>query len=186
LVEAFEKAAKSEPCKVVLFHTPGPIFSAGLDYSALYNSLRTSKMKPESITKKYAKAVRALTDCLIQFPKILVAQVQGPAMGLGFMMLTFFDFVYASNQATFSAPYAKLGQSPEGCSSYMLPMVAGRLKANEILIQGLVLRASEAMSANLVSQVYPHNNNFTSQVHTALNDITPLNSEVNMRSLFVV
>jgi len=62
---------------------------------------------------------------LSTFPKPVIAAVNGPALGVGVAILALCDVVYASDKASFSCPYAKLCQTPEGCSSYTLPKIIG-------------------------------------------------------------
>ena len=40
-------------------------------------------------------------------------------------MLSLCDIVYASDKAVFHCPYAKLGQTPEGCASFTFPQALG-------------------------------------------------------------
>jgi peroxisomal 3,2-trans-enoyl-CoA isomerase len=54
-----------------------------------------------------------------------------------------------------STPFSKLGQSPEGCSSYLFPKLMGSKRANEILLLDGVLTAGEAKQAGLVTEVFP-------------------------------
>lgn len=62
---------------------------------------------------------------LIGFPKLLVAVINGAAIGLGVAMLPLFDIVYASDKASFYCPYSRLAQTPEACASYTLPLCMG-------------------------------------------------------------
>ena len=70
---------------------------------------------------------------MISFPKPLVAAVNGSAVGLGTTILPLCDIVYASDKATFSCPYSRLGHTPEGCGSYTLPQVLGMAMVSDWL-----------------------------------------------------
>lgn len=59
-------------------------------------------------------------------------------------------------KATFVAPFTKIAQSPEGCSSYTFPKLMGHIKAAEFLLFNRKLTAQEAFDRNLVTEVIPH------------------------------
>ena len=67
---------------------------------------------------------------LVQFPKPIIAGVNGNAMGLGVTMLPLFDMVFASDSAEFYLPYSKLGQVPEGGATYTFPSLLGKLQVS--------------------------------------------------------
>ena len=71
---------------------------------------------------------REFLRTLVQFPKILIAGVNGDTMGLGVTMLPLFDLVFASDKAEFFLPYSKLGQVPEGGATYTFPYNYGKLQ----------------------------------------------------------
>ena len=68
---------------------------------------------------------RKFVGSFIDFPKPLVAAINGPAVGIPVTLLGLFDIVYATDRATFHTPFMQLGQSPEGCSSFMFPRIMG-------------------------------------------------------------
>lgn len=71
---------------------------------------------------------RDFLKALVQFPKPIIAGVNGNAMGLGVTMLPLFDMVIANDKAEFYLPYAKLGQVPEGGATYTFPNLCGKLQ----------------------------------------------------------
>ncbi len=92
---------------------------------------------------------------IVNCDKPVMAAVNGPAVGVGLTMLLHSDLVYASEAATFRSPFPHLGVVPEAGSSLLLPMTVGNAWANDIFIAGRVLNAAEALSAGLVSRVFP-------------------------------
>uniref|UniRef100_A0A8R1ERW8 Uncharacterized protein n=1 Tax=Caenorhabditis japonica TaxID=281687 RepID=A0A8R1ERW8_CAEJA len=91
----------------------------------------------------------------IRHEKPLIGLVNGPAVGIAVTVLGLFDYVIASDRATFHTPFAPLGQSPEGCSSYTFPLLMGPLKASELLLFCKKISAETAKSYGLVNEVVP-------------------------------
>jgi enoyl-CoA hydratase/carnithine racemase len=85
--------------------------------------------------------------------KPIVAAVEGFAVGIGTTMLLHCDLAFAARSATFRLPFVTLGLSPEGASSYLLPLVAGSKKAAELLMLGEAFNAEAAAAAGLVNAV---------------------------------
>lgn len=92
---------------------------------------------------------------LINYPKIIIALVNGPAIGIGVTLLGLCDAAYASNTATFRTPFIKLGLCAEGTSSYLLPRILGRSLATELLFFNRELTAEEALRSGLISRIIP-------------------------------
>lgn len=141
-------AAKYDDSNLVMLSGLGNVFCSGIDLHFLQSGDR------KVVARQMVDALRDFTKTLITFPKLIVAVVTGPAIGLGMTMLPLCDVVYASDKATFFLPYAQLAQTPEGCSSYTLPQALGMAMANELLIGGRKITAIEACQLGLVSQVY--------------------------------
>ena len=75
-----------------------------------------------------ALVLRNFMASIIEYPKVLVAAVNGPAIGIAATMLGVFDAVYLSDQALLRTPFASTAQAPEGCASYTFPRIMGRVK----------------------------------------------------------
>ena len=94
-------------------------------------------------------------NSFISLDKPLIGLINGPAVGISVTVMAMFDLILASDKATFSAPFTKIAQSPEACSSYTFPKMMGSLKASEFLLFNRKLTAHEAYERNLVTQVIP-------------------------------
>ncbi|XP_052232679.1 chromodomain Y-like protein isoform X2 [Dreissena polymorpha] len=128
-------AAKYDDSTVVMLSGLGNVFCSGIDLHYLTTGDR------KVAAKEMADSLRDLIRKFISFPKLIVAVVTGPAIGLGSAILPLCDIVYASDKASFYMPYAQLSQTPEGCASYTLPDTVGAAMANELLIDGRKITA---------------------------------------------
>src|SRR6266851_6678868 len=64
---------------------------------------------------------KQMIDALRVLDKPLVGAVRGTGVGSGATMLTYFDFVYASQNARFQYPFINLALVPEFGTSFSLP-----------------------------------------------------------------
>src|SRR5215212_7432002 len=87
--------------------------------------------------------------------KPFVARVAGPAAGIGFSYVLASDFVVASEDATFSQSFVRVGLMPGGGATHLLPALVGRAKAFELMATGDKLTAQDALRLGLVSRVVP-------------------------------
>ncbi|HYF09067.1 MAG TPA: enoyl-CoA hydratase-related protein [Acetobacteraceae bacterium] len=96
---------------------------------------------------------RDFLGALIACPKPVVAAAAGFAIGIGTTMLLHCDLVYAAENAVFRMPFVDLGLCPEGGSSLLVPLRAGQLLANELLMLGEAFGPDTALRAGIANAV---------------------------------
>ncbi|XP_074549524.1 enoyl-CoA delta isomerase 2 [Halichoeres trimaculatus] len=151
IVAALEQAANDDSAITVITGA-GDYFSSGNDLS---NFTQAAQGGAEELAKSSGEILRKYVQAYINFPKPLIAVVNGPAVGIGTTVLGLFDLVFATDRATFHTPFIPLGQSPEGCSSYTFPKIMGTAKACEVLLFNKKLTATQAYNYGLVTEVFP-------------------------------
>ena len=67
-------------------------------------------MHPQKLHDFIVKNNAAIFDAFIDFPKPLMVAANGPAIGACVTSATLCDAIIASEKATFSTPFAKLGE----------------------------------------------------------------------------
>lgn len=163
IMAALQQAAKDDSVLTV-FTGAGDFYSSGNDLS---NFTKIPEEGVEESAKRGGELLREYVKAYIDFPKPLVAVVNGPAVGIPVTVLGLFDLVYATERATFQTPFSQLGQSAEGCSSYTFPKIMGLAKASEMLLFNKKLTAVQACELGLVTEVFP-DSSFQSEVWTRL------------------
>ncbi|SIR24821.1 enoyl-CoA hydratase-related protein [Bosea sp. TND4EK4] len=144
LIAALAAAEADASIRAVLLTGAGGCFTSGND------------IKDFAIAAASGEGPRIAIDFLTAIStarKPIVAAVEGFAVGIGTTMLLHCDLAFAGEGATFRLPFVTLGLSPEGGSSYLLPLVAGAKKAAELLMLGEAFGTEAAMQAGLLNAV---------------------------------
>jgi len=164
------KEAENDPNTTMVALTgTGTYFSSGNDLSNLTNI--TTTVEEAAINGR--KVLLEFVSSMIDFPKPIVAVVNGPAVGIAVTLLGLMDAVYATDRATFVTPFSALGQSPEACSSLTFPRIMGASKANEMLLFNKKISAGEAHQLGLVTQMY-QDANLQAEVWPRLRELSEL------------
>lgn len=150
--ESFDWARQNDATKVVILTGTDPYYCAGVDLAGFLKPDHPAKVRRQI----YESNVH-LFDKFLDFPKPLIAAVNGPAIGASVTSATLCDAIVASERATFNTPFARLGIPPEGCSSVHFENLIGRDNAERILgKEGWVPTAEEAANIGLISECVPH------------------------------
>ena len=145
MADLLNNAAKDDSVRVVLWHGAGDAFCAGNDIEDFLKNPPGEGESPQA----------RLTEAMFNFPKPIVAAVQGVAIGGGTTMLTHCDFIYASESTKFQMPFVNLGLVPEFGSSCSIPGRVGYIRAAELIFLGQSFDASRAAELGIVTRVVP-------------------------------
>jgi enoyl-CoA hydratase/carnithine racemase len=126
LNQALIQATQEFDIRVVVISGAGESFTAGNDISDFAHDAPTDGTAPGF----------QFIQNLHNFPKPLIAAVQGNAVGIGTTLLLHCDVAYASVTAKFSMPFVTLGVVPEAGSSFLFPRLVGHARASEIFLTG--------------------------------------------------
>lgn len=98
------------------------------------------------------RAFRKLED----LPPVVIAAINGPAVGIGLEMCTLCDIRYASDKARLGEVAVPAGFLPESGGARNLPKLVGVGRAMEMILTGRIVDAAEAERIGLVDRVIPH------------------------------
>lgn len=157
MAELLNAAASDTGVRVVILSGAGGSFTSGND---LMDFLGGSASSEESPVYQFLVA-------LYNFPKPVVAAINGPAVGIGTTMLLHCDLAFAGEDARFQMPFVNLGLCPEYASSFFLPRIMGHAKASELLLLGKKFDAEEAVALGICNAAVPADEVLTKARETA-------------------
>lgn len=148
MTAALREAKEDSAIRVVSIRGVQDCFTSGNDIADFLQNPPSSSNSP----------VLSFLNEIINFPKPIVAAVDGLAIGIGTTMLLHCDLVYASEAARFRLPFVNLGLTPEAGSSFILPQIIGHQKAAELLMLGDFFDAESAKEIGFVNEVISREN----------------------------
>lgn len=126
-------------------------FCAGAD---LKN--RRTDLTPLQLSARHRWILKEILEPLYRIEKPVIAAVNGAAAGAGANIPLACDFVIASDRASFTQSFAKVGLVPDFGGLYFLQRAVGLARAKELAFTARKVEAAEALEIGLVSKVVPH------------------------------
>ncbi len=153
LVDALNRAAQDPEVRAVVLTGAGRAFCSGGDLRLLRDaSERKATADLEGLLRCGKQIILAITTML----KPVLAAVNGPAVAAGCNLALACEMRIASDRATFTQSFAKLGLFPDFGATYLLPRMVGPARAAELLYTGETINAADALAAGFASRVVPH------------------------------
>ena len=147
--EAVDEAEVDKEVKVIVIKGAGDrAFCAGADITGF------PEMTPKD-AKKVSETGHKTYKKLLKVPKPVIAAINGYCLGGGNELAMFCDFRLASDSARISQPEIGLGLIPGWGGTYMLKKLVGKTVADELNMTGRRIKADEAKTIGLVTEVYP-------------------------------
>jgi enoyl-CoA hydratase len=103
--------------------------------------------------KKFILTIRGVLSDVHDFPKPVIAAVNGVALGGGTELALASDIRVLSENATMGLTEARLAIIPGGGGTQRLPRIVGVAKAKELIFTGKRVGADEALSIGLANKV---------------------------------
>src|SRR5262245_50680720 len=153
---AFDRARDDASVRAVILTGAGRGFCAGVDLDHL-RAMREGRNAAAGRAPQLGEErfLRSLPLELVEWPKPVIAAVNGPAIGVGVTMILPCDVRLASDTAKLGLTFAKLGILPGLGSTHLLPRLVGMGRALELVLSARVVPAREAAEIGLVNRVVP-------------------------------
>lgn len=136
--------------KSVVLTGAGTAFSAGGDIPSFIKSYESSDYRRETL-----RGAKRLMDAQAEFPKPVVAAVNGPAVGLGCNLALCTDIVFMGESSFFADTHVSIGLVCGDGGAVFWPLLMGLLRCKEYLLTGDRITPEKALELGLANRVVP-------------------------------
>jgi 2-(1,2-epoxy-1,2-dihydrophenyl)acetyl-CoA isomerase len=142
---AVEETGRSG-ARCLLLTGEGRGFSSGAD-------LASGGGLPDDAGAALEKHFNPLVEALFALDIPVVAAVNGPCAGAGCSLALAADIVIAGRSAYFLQAFVNIGLIPDAGATWLLPRLAGRARALEMMMLGERIPAERALEWGMISRV---------------------------------
>lgn len=145
--------------RVIILTGAGRGFCAGADMSLLQQAAssgvdrRLTPPQPEPVKNGGRRDFQRRYSYFPSIKKPIIAAINGPCAGLGFVLSLYCDLRFASDAARFGTAFARRGLIAEHGIAWMLPRLVGPAHALDLLLSARMIEAAEAERMGLVNRV---------------------------------
>jgi enoyl-CoA hydratase len=150
ILQALDDAeADSNVRAVVITGSGEKAFSAGAD-------IRMFQTMNSITAKSYLQISKGASKKIENFPKPVIAAVNGYAIGGGLELAMSCDIIVASENAKFGQSEINVGIIPGVGGTQRLPRIVGLKRAKEMIFTGDLIDSKKALEIGLVNSVVPY------------------------------
>jgi 2-(1,2-epoxy-1,2-dihydrophenyl)acetyl-CoA isomerase len=148
LLLAFEKAARDESVRVIVFSGEGRAFSAGADLKQGFVGDRTTQGK---LLYEYMPVLMAIAE----ISKPVIAAVPGFAAGIGMSFALHSDLLVMADDSFLLSPFTTISLLPDGGANWLLVRQLGYHRAYQLSIESERISAQRCLELGIANKVVP-------------------------------
>jgi 2-(1,2-epoxy-1,2-dihydrophenyl)acetyl-CoA isomerase len=148
LTDIVDAAASDESVRVIHLEGEGDHFCSGFDLAE--RTPGPDRPRVGSVHRRMNGHVNRLIPALLTCQTPIVCTARGWVIGLGLDILLATDFALVAEDARLWAPFTTFAFTPDSGASWLIPRLAGVVRARELLILGEKISGADAASWGLV------------------------------------
>ena len=153
LGEEFRKAERDPETRIIIIETAGKAFVAGADIRSFIDCIKENRLDDNyAFTSAGQKVFNRIDDS----KKLVVAKMDGLALGGGFELALATDVIAATPKAVMGFPETGIGIYPGLGGTQRTSRFIGKELAKYLIFTGKIISAQEALDIGLVDYVLPH------------------------------
>lgn len=153
LTALFRAIGADSAIRSVLVRGEGRNFSAGGDVRVFAQSLAHSPEERRADWAVRQDRLIGLAEAFLAIEVPVVAACQGGVVGAGLMYALGADYVIADDTVTFAFAHQRLGLTPDGGVSFLLPRAVGERQAKALILTAARVGAADALRLGLVERI---------------------------------
>jgi isohexenylglutaconyl-CoA hydratase len=150
LIACFEQLRERRDVRAVVLSGAGGTFCAGGDIKEMAAAFQSDQRDTFAVT------LDRLLQLVNEAPQVVIAKVEGAALGGGFGLVCVCDIAIASTDARLGLPEVRLGLAPAMISPYVIERI-GLTRTRELMLTGRRFNGATAEVYGIVQEaVEPH------------------------------
>jgi enoyl-CoA hydratase/carnithine racemase len=171
--DRLEEADANLGVRAIVLTGAGRGFCAGADFDYLREVEQSgSQAEPDSRPQSFPRSLR----------KPVIAAINGPCAGLGFVMAMMCDIRFAARGAKLTTAFARRGLIAEYGLAWVLPRLAGASTALDLLLSGRTLVAEEAERLGVIDRL-SEEGEAAADAHSYAGELASLSSPASMAAI---
>lgn len=146
ITAAIQRAEADDAVRVIVLRGAGKGFCAGADIAE--SMLKSARVVLED-------EFRPMLLSIHEGKKLSIAQVHGPAAGIGAALAMACDFMVMAEDATIYMAFAAIALIPDGGATQQLIQAMGYRKALEAIVEGQHSSSAECLRHGIANKVVP-------------------------------